>query len=170
MKNWIRHSWGRKIGSPQHAMPNPGNLLSWLIRHSRSCAFRSCFARLLGPWTPCNQAPLLLVVVREKANMSSRIGKQQLRIKDYSAIDNWYSIAKYMSSAPGSEGIGSMAWFRMVRWKTMSKKFLEFCIVNSEVELNILLSGAELLLRKRAEREGAASRFQKLLPIIKYLK
>jgi nitroreductase len=68
-------------------------------------------ARLLGMNSFVNQAPLLLVVVREKANMSSRIGAT-VKNKDYSLIDIGIASENICLQAR-AEGIGScmIGWF-----------------------------------------------------------
>jgi nitroreductase len=68
-------------------------------------------ARLLGMNSFVNQAPLLLVVIREKANMSSRIGAT-VKNKDYSLIDLGIASENICLQAR-AEGIGScmIGWF-----------------------------------------------------------
>lgn len=68
-------------------------------------------ARLLGMNSFVNQAPLLLVVIREKANMSSRIGAT-VKNKDYSMIDIGIASENICLQAR-AEGIGScmIGWF-----------------------------------------------------------
>ena len=68
-------------------------------------------ARLLGMNSFVNQAPLLLVVIREKANMSSRIGAT-VKNKDYSLIDIGIASENICLQAR-AEGIGScmIGWF-----------------------------------------------------------
>ena len=68
-------------------------------------------ARLLGMNSFVNQAPLLLVVIREKANMSSRIGST-VKNKDYSLIDIGIASENICLQAR-AEGIGScmIGWF-----------------------------------------------------------
>lgn len=68
-------------------------------------------ARLLGMNSFVSQAPVLLVVVREKANMSSRIGTT-IKNKDYSLIDIGIASENICLQAH-AEGIGScmIGWF-----------------------------------------------------------
>ena len=68
-------------------------------------------ARLLGMNSFVYQAPLLLVVVREKANMSSRIGAT-VKNKDYSLIDIGIASENICLQAR-AEGLGScmIGWF-----------------------------------------------------------
>jgi nitroreductase len=68
-------------------------------------------ARLLGMNSFVHQAPVLLVVVREKANMSSRIGTT-IKNKDYSLIDIGIASENICLQAC-AEGIGScmIGWF-----------------------------------------------------------
>src|SRR5512140_263600 len=74
-------------------------------------------AKLLGMNTFVNQAPAIIVVVREKANFSSKIGGT-IRNKDYSRIDIGIASQNICLQA-AAEGIGSciMGWFdeKMVR-------------------------------------------------------
>jgi nitroreductase len=68
-------------------------------------------AKLLGMNSFVNQAPVLLIVVREKANMSSRIGAT-VKNKDYSLIDIGIASENICLQAR-AEGIGScmIGWF-----------------------------------------------------------
>ena len=68
-------------------------------------------AKLLGMNSFVNHAPLLLIVVREKANMSSRIGAT-VKNKDYSLIDIGIASENICLQAQ-AEGIGScmIGWF-----------------------------------------------------------
>lgn len=74
-------------------------------------------AKLLGMNTFVNQAPAIIVVVREKANFSSKIGGT-IKNKDYSRIDIGIASQNICLQA-AAEGIGSciMGWFdeKMVR-------------------------------------------------------
>jgi nitroreductase len=68
-------------------------------------------AKALGMNTFVNQAPVLIVVVREKPNLSSRIGAA-VKDKDYSLMD--IGIASgFISLQACAEGLGSciMGWF-----------------------------------------------------------
>jgi nitroreductase len=68
-------------------------------------------AKLLGMNSFVNQAPLLLIVVREKANMSSKIGST-VKNKDYSLIDIGIASENICLQAR-AEGSGScmIGWF-----------------------------------------------------------
>jgi nitroreductase len=68
-------------------------------------------AKLLGMNSFVKKAPLLLIVVREKANMSSRIGST-VKNKDYSFIDIGIASENICLQAR-AEGIGScmIGWF-----------------------------------------------------------
>lgn len=74
-------------------------------------------AKLIGMNTFVGQAPLLLVIVREKPNMSSKIGGT-IKNKDYSLIDIGIAAENICLQAK-AEGIGSciLGWFdeRMLR-------------------------------------------------------
>jgi len=74
-------------------------------------------ARLIGMNTFVAQAPVLLVVVREKPNMSSKVGGT-IKNKDYSLIDIGIASENVCLQAR-AEGIGScmIGWFdeRMLR-------------------------------------------------------
>lgn len=77
----------------------------------RSRVSEAASARLLGMNSFVSQAPVLLVVVREKANMSSRIGTT-IKNKDYSLIDIGIASENICLQAH-AEGIGScmIGWF-----------------------------------------------------------
>jgi nitroreductase len=68
-------------------------------------------AKALGMNTFVNQAPMFIIVVREKANISSRIGAA-VKAKDYSLIDIGIA-AENMCLQAASEGLGTciMGWF-----------------------------------------------------------
>jgi nitroreductase len=68
-------------------------------------------AKLLGMNSFVNQAPVLFVIVREKANMSSRIGAT-IKDKDYSLIDIGIASQNICLQAR-AEGLGScmIGWF-----------------------------------------------------------
>jgi len=74
-------------------------------------------ARLLGMNMFVGQAPLMIVVVREKPNLSSRIGAS-IKKKDYSLIDIGIASENICLQAK-AEGLGScmIGWFdeRMLR-------------------------------------------------------
>jgi nitroreductase len=74
-------------------------------------------AKLLGMNSFVGQVPVLIVVVREKANMSSRIGAT-VKNKDYSLIDIGIASGNICLQAT-AEGLGScmIGWFdeKMVR-------------------------------------------------------
>jgi nitroreductase len=77
----------------------------------RSRLSEAASAKLLGMNSFVNQAPVLLIVVREKANMSSRIGAT-VKNKDYSLIDIGIASENICLQAR-AEGIGScmIGWF-----------------------------------------------------------
>lgn len=68
-------------------------------------------AKALGMNTFVSQAPLFIVIVREKANISSRIGAV-VKAKDYSLIDIGIA-AENMCLQATAEGLGTciMGWF-----------------------------------------------------------
>jgi len=68
-------------------------------------------ARLLGMNTFADQAPVIIVIVREKANISSRIGGS-VKKKDYSLIDIGIASSNICTQA-AAEGLGTciMGWF-----------------------------------------------------------
>ena len=68
-------------------------------------------AKLLGMNSFVRQAPVQIVVVREKANMSSRIGAQ-IKNRDYSLIDVGIASGQICLQA-AAEGLGScmIGWF-----------------------------------------------------------
>jgi nitroreductase len=78
-------------------------------------------AKLLGMNSFVNQAPVLLIVVREKANMSSRIGAS-IKNKDYSLIDIGIASENICLQAK-AEGIGScmIGWFDEKKIKKILK-------------------------------------------------
>jgi nitroreductase len=68
-------------------------------------------ARLLGMNSFVNQAPVIMVIVREKANITSRVGGT-VKKKDYSLIDIGIASENICLQAQ-AEGIGScmIGWF-----------------------------------------------------------
>ena len=68
-------------------------------------------AKALGMNTFVSQAPLFIIIVREKANISSRIGAV-VKAKDYSLIDIGIA-AENMCLQATAEGLGTciMGWF-----------------------------------------------------------
>jgi nitroreductase len=74
-------------------------------------------ARLIGMNTFVAQAPLMIIIVREKPNMSSKVGAT-IKNKDYSLIDIGIATENICLQAK-AEGIGSciIGWFdeRMLR-------------------------------------------------------
>lgn len=68
-------------------------------------------AKALGMNTFVHQAPMFIIVVREKANISSRIGAA-VKAKDYSLIDIGIA-TENMCLQAAAEGLGScmMGWF-----------------------------------------------------------
>jgi len=74
-------------------------------------------AKLLGMNTFVDQAPLQIVVIREKANITSRIGGT-IKKKDYSLIDIGIA-SEHICLQAAAEGLGScmIGWFdeEMVR-------------------------------------------------------
>lgn len=68
-------------------------------------------ARLIGMNSFVAQAPVIIVIVREKPNMSSRVGAT-IKNKDYSLIDIGITTANICLQAE-AEGIGSciIGWF-----------------------------------------------------------
>ncbi len=68
-------------------------------------------AKLLGMNTFVNQAPVLIVIIREQPNVTSRIGGT-LKNKDYSHIDIGIAAANICLQA-AAEGLGSciIGWF-----------------------------------------------------------
>ena len=71
----------------------------------------ACSAKLLGMNSFVNQAPVQLVVVREQANLTSRIGAT-IKSKDYSLIDIGIA-SENICLQSEAEGIGScmIGWF-----------------------------------------------------------
>ena len=89
-------------------------------------------AKALGMNTFVSQAPILLIVVREKANISSRIGAA-VKAKDYSLIDIGIATENICLQA-AAEGLGTciMGWFN----EKLVKKLLNIP-VSKRVELII---------------------------------
>ena len=91
-------------------------------------------AKLLGMNSFVNQAPVQIVVVREKANMSSRVGAT-IKNRDYSLIDIGIASENICLQA-AAEGLGScmIGWFD----EKMVKKILKIP-AGKRVELLITL-------------------------------
>lgn len=68
-------------------------------------------AKMLGMNTFAPQAPVLIVIVREKANLTSRLGAG-IKSKDYSLMDIGIAAA-HLTLQATAEGLGSciMGWF-----------------------------------------------------------
>lgn len=71
----------------------------------------ACAAKLLGMNSFVAQAPVLIVIIREKPNFSSKVGAT-IKNKDYSLIDIGISSENFCLQAK-AEGIGSciIGWF-----------------------------------------------------------
>ncbi len=104
-------------------------------------------ASIIGMNTFVGQAPVLLIVIREKANLSSRIGGT-IKNKDYSLIDIGITSENICLQAR-AEGIGScmIGWFD----EKMVKKLLDIP-VSKRVELIITL-GYSLSHKKEKKRK-----------------
>jgi nitroreductase len=104
-------------------------------------------AKLLGMNSFVDQAPVQIIVVREKANMSSRIGAT-VKNKDYSLIDIGIASENICLQAR-AEGIGSC----MVGWfdEKEVKKILEIPS-SKRVELIITLGYPTKELRKKLRK------------------
>jgi nitroreductase len=115
-------------------------------------------AKALGMNTFVNQAPILIIVVREKANISSRIGAT-VKAKDYSLIDIGLTAGNMCLQAT-AEGLGTciMGWFN----ETLVKKLLHIP-PSKRVELIISLgySSKEVheKIRKPAEEVISFNRY-----------
>lgn len=104
-------------------------------------------ARLLGMNSFVSQAPLQIVVVREKANMSSRIGAT-VKNKDYSRIDIGIASENICLQAR-AEGLGScmIGWFD----EKMVKKLLRIPS-SKRVELIITIGYPAKEVREKRRR------------------
>lgn len=78
---------------------------------TRSRVAEAASAKALGMNTFVNQAPVLIVIVREKPNLSSRVGGS-VKDKDYSLMDIGIAAA-FITLQACAEGLGSciMGWF-----------------------------------------------------------
>ncbi len=72
---------------------------------------KAASAKLIGMNTFLDQAPVIIAMVREKANFESRIGGT-IKDKDYSLIDNGIA-AGYLCLQAAAEGVGTcmIGWF-----------------------------------------------------------
>ena len=104
-------------------------------------------AKLLGMNSFVGQAPVQIVVVREKANMSSRVGKT-IKNKDYSLIDIGIASANICLQAR-AEGLGSciIGWFD----EKMVRKILHIP-ASKRVELIITIGYAAKELREKRRK------------------
>ncbi len=111
-------------------------------------------ARLLGMNTFISQAKNLIVIVREKANFSSRIGST-IKNKDYSHIDIGIAAGSMCLQAT-AEGIGSciIGWFD----ENMIRKILKIpSSKRVEVIISLGYSAGEQREKKRKPAEDASS-------------
>lgn len=111
-------------------------------------------AKLLGMNTFVNQAPVMIVIVREKPNLSSRVGGT-IKSKDYSLIDIGIAAENICLQAI-AEGLGTciIGWFDESRVKSI------LGIPSSKrVELIITLgyASADYRQKKRKPKEEAVS-------------
>lgn len=104
-------------------------------------------AKLLGMNSFVGQAPVQIIVVREKANMSSRIGKT-VKNKDYSLIDIGIATGNICLQAR-AEGLGSciIGWFD----EKMVRKILHIP-ASKRVELIITIGYAAKELREKRRK------------------
>jgi len=111
-------------------------------------------AKLLGMNTFVSQAPVMIVIVREKPNLSSRVGGT-IKIKDYSLIDIGIAAENICLQAI-SEGLGTciIGWFDEDR----VKRILEIPS-SKRVELIITLGYAsgDYRQKKRKPKEEKVS-------------
>jgi Nitroreductase len=107
-------------------------------------------AKLIGMNSFVAQAPVILVIVREKPNMSSKVGAT-IKNKDYSLIDIGIATENICLQAK-AEGIGSciIGWFD----ERMLKKLLDIP-KSKRVELIITL-GYSLSEQREKRRKPAA--------------
>jgi len=112
-------------------------------------------AKILGMNSFVAQAPVNIVIVREKANLSSRIGST-IKNKDYSLIDTGIAAENICLQAT-AEGLGScmIGWFD----ETMVRKILGIPAVK-RVELIITIGypSGETRTKKRKPPEEVISR------------
>ena len=104
-------------------------------------------AKLLGMNSFVGKAPVQIIVVREKANLSSRIGKT-MKNKDYSLIDIGIATANICLQAR-AEGLGSciIGWFD----EKMVKKILHIPALK-RVELIITIGYAAKEIREKRRK------------------
>jgi nitroreductase len=104
-------------------------------------------AKALGMNTFVNQAPIFIVVVREKANISSRVGSA-VKAKDYSLIDIGIATENICLQAT-AEGLGTciMGWFN----EKLIKKLLHIP-AHKRVELIISLGYSSKELRDKIRK------------------
>ena len=104
-------------------------------------------AKALGMNTFVSQAPMFIVVVREKANISSRIGAA-VKAKDYSLIDIGIA-TENMCLQAASEGLGTciMGWFN----EKLVKKLLHIP-ASKRVELIISVGYSSKELRDKMRK------------------
>jgi nitroreductase len=114
----------------------------------------ACAAKLLGMNSFVTQAPVLIVIIREKPNFSSKVGAT-IKNKDYSLIDIGISSGNICLQAK-AEGIGSciIGWFDEIKLRKI------LSIPRSKrVELIITLghSLSEHRAKKRKPKEEVVS-------------
>jgi nitroreductase len=104
-------------------------------------------AKALGMNTFVSQVPMFIIVVREKANISSRIGAT-VKAKDYSLIDIGIATENICLQA-AAEGLGSciMGWFN----EKLVKKILKVP-ASKRVELIISLGYSSKDLREKIRK------------------
>jgi nitroreductase len=104
-------------------------------------------AKLLGMNSFVGQAPVQIIIVREKANMSSRIGKT-VKNKDYSLIDIGIASANICLQST-AEGMGSciIGWFD----EKMVRKILHIP-ASKRVELIITIGYAAKEIREKRRK------------------
>lgn len=105
-------------------------------------------ARLLGMNTFVSQAPLQIVVIREKANITSRLGAK-VKDKDYSLIDVGIASENICLQAT-AEGLGScmIGWFD----EKLVKKLLHIPS-SKRVELLITIGYQAKALREKRRKQ-----------------
>jgi nitroreductase len=133
--------------APSACNAQPWKFIVVTDRELRAKLSEAASARLLGMNSFVSQAPLLLIVIREKANMSSRIGAT-VKNKDYSLIDIGITSENICLQAK-AEGIGScmIGWFD----EKQVKKILGIP-VSKRVELIITLGYPAKELREKRRK------------------
>jgi len=133
--------------SPSACNAQPWKFIVVTDPELRTSLSEAASARLLGMNSFVSQAPLLLIVIREKANMSSRIGAT-VKNKDYSLIDIGIASENICLQAR-AEGIGScmIGWFD----EKQVKKILGIP-VSKRVELIITLGYPAKELREKRRK------------------